>query len=123
MSKLTEARKLFEEVAASDMTPPAVQGVIPPPTSPDQSGDAQALDLLTDIRDLMGELVTAEKDEVAAEQGENEPDGDDKEDDFSDDVELDDVPDDAEDEDSAPESDAAIEDRSRGTKTTMSMPR
>ena len=122
MSKLTEARKLFEEVAASDMTPPAVQGVIPPPTSPDQSGDAQALDLLTDIRDLMGELVTAEKNEVAAEQGENEHDTDD-EDDF-DDVDLDDVPDDdTGDEDSAPESDAAIEDRSRGTKTTTSMPR
>lgn len=125
MSKLTEARKLFEEVAASDMTPQAVQGVIPPPASPDQSGDAQALDLLTDIRDLMGELVTAEKDELAAKQDDVPSADADEDEDALEDIDLEDIPED----DGMPEDGEDNEDgedteaRNRDTKTTTSMPR
>lgn len=72
-NSLEESLKLVEELEASAA---ATQGIIPPPNAPaqDDSGN-QAINLLTSIRDLIGQLVTAEN---AEHEHEDVPDADDK---------------------------------------------
>jgi hypothetical protein len=80
MTKLQEAIKIVEEVEQDELSAPVGGDVavdVPPPSEPPVSDDAVgadtegniALQLLTDIKDLLSELVSLEGDE-AAEEGE-----------------------------------------------------